>query len=261
MLEPDGTFLGFWFVLIVARVHGWAEEKQTFLIRSTFLSAQDCRYVFPGTLVFPANKRQRNVIRFYSRLTHEYKGIAMQGNKNQYFLLTETFPDPQENIGGQWRFILQQTGGPHRLEVSDLEPGFSGERLELLAVVRGLESIDGESHVTLVTSSRYVGHGIRFGLEQWRDLNWQWERFGEMTPIKNLDLWQRIDRALQYHSIECRVWRLKSKEFAKETIPVIAKPNCERPTNRLKRWLNLPVAAAQRFSQSRGLGQSACAAQ
>jgi ribonuclease HI len=160
-----------------------------------------------------------------------------------FVLLTETYPEPGENIGGQWRFVLQQTDGKNRLEVSDSEPGICGERLQLLAVVRGLEAIDGMAHVTLVTSSRYVVHGIRFGLEQWREDEWQWERFGEMTQISNCDLWRRIDRALSFHTVECRVWRLKAEpNVQSRAVPVVARDIADAPTSRISKWAQLPSA-------------------
>jgi hypothetical protein len=58
--------------------------------------------------------------------------------------------------------------------------------------------------VTLVTANGSIRRGLRFGLDNWRDNQWQWERFGKMTPIKNFDLWQRVDRALQFHEVDCR---------------------------------------------------------
>jgi hypothetical protein len=45
-------------------------------------------------------------------------------------------------------------------------------------------------------------------LETWRNSGWQWERFGKLAPIKNRDLWQRVDRALKFHAVECRRYRL-----------------------------------------------------
>ena len=82
------------------------------------------------------------------------------------------------------------------LDVHDEEADASDERLALLAVVRGLEALPEPSRVTLVTTSGWIRRGLRFGLDNWRDNQWQWERFGRMTPIKNADLWQRVDRAL-----------------------------------------------------------------
>lgn|GEM_PF-1289186 len=95
-----------------------------------------------------------------------------------------------------------------RLEVAENETAATGERLELLAVVRGLEALPEPARITLVTGSDYVRRGIRFGLEEWRANNWQWERFGEWVPVKNLDLWRRIDRALAYHTVELKYWRV-----------------------------------------------------
>jgi ribonuclease HI len=107
-----------------------------------------------------------------------------------------------------WRFALEPVGSGERLEASDVEPEVGGERLELLALVRGLEALDQPSRVTLVTSSRYVRTGLAYGLDEWRSNGWCWERFGQMSPVKNRDLWQRIDRALAYHALDCRTWRL-----------------------------------------------------
>ena len=129
--------------------------------------------------------------------------------------------------GGRWRFVLepvQMTEDPEdeeTIEAAETEAGIARERLELLAVVRGLEALNQPSHVTLVTPSRYVHRGIRFGLPQWRMDGWQWERFGRMVPVANSDLWQRVDRALQIHRVKCRRWQA---EPSHGTQPVAAKP-------------------------------------
>ena len=93
-----------------------------------------------------------------------------------------------------------------RVEASDNEPGTRGERLKLLAVVRGLEALEQPSRVTLITPSRYVGRGIRSGINTWRENDWRWERFGQMVDVKHADLWKRVDRAMAFHTIDCRVW-------------------------------------------------------
>jgi ribonuclease HI len=114
----------------------------------------------------------------------------------------------ERNHQGEWDFVLQAADGSATLEANDQEPGVHGERLELLAVVRGLEALEQPSRVTLVTTSRYVNRGIAYGLEEWRSNDWTWESFGDMVPIKNRDLWQRLDTALRFHHIEfgkCRV--------------------------------------------------------
>lgn len=96
--------------------------------------------------------------------------------------------------------------------VSDHEPEACVERLELLAVVRALEALDGPTRVTLVTKSRYVSRGLRTCLTEWRANEWQWERFGRIVAVKDYDLWQRIDRALLFHKVECQPWQFEESD-------------------------------------------------
>ena len=122
-----------------------------------------------------------------------------------HFLLYADVGQMAEYDQRGWRFVLHAQDGAERLEASDVEENMARSRLELLSVIRGLEALDQPSHVTLVTSSRYVGSGLHHGLEQWRQTDYQWDEFGVMTPIKNEDLWRRLDRALRYHEVDCRV--------------------------------------------------------
>jgi ribonuclease HI len=79
------------------------------------------------------------------------------------------------------------------------------ERLNLMSVVRGLEALDRPAAVTLVTPSRQIARAIRRGLAEWRESDWCWEFFDEMTPVKNADLWRRVDHALAIHDVICRL--------------------------------------------------------
>ena len=121
-----------------------------------------------------------------------------------FLLMAESNSEEDQN---EWRFVLASSDGEQKLVASDTEEAIQGERLELLSVVRGLEALEQPSEVTLLTDSRYVSQGISHGLSEWRSNDWCWERFGEFAPVKNRDLWQRIDRALRYHRVDCRTWR------------------------------------------------------
>jgi len=130
---------------------------------------------------------------------------TMQASSPHFLLYSEA------TIAGarpRWRFVLQAIGCDDRLAVVDSEPETRASRLELLAVVRGLEALDQPSRVTLLTHSRYVQRGIRRELNQWREKQWQWERFGKLVSIRDHDLWQRIDRALQFHTVDCCEWQV-----------------------------------------------------
>jgi ribonuclease HI len=134
-----------------------------------------------------------------------------------YLLYSATAPGDADDSPGDWRFVLEALDGSAKVEVADSEPDIRGERLELLAVVRGLEALDQPSSVTLVTPSRYVSRGLSHGLSDWRQNDWQWERHGEMVPVKNRDLWQRVDRALEFHRVECRRWRFDAAHSVDES--------------------------------------------
>ncbi len=128
----------------------------------------------------------------------------MNAQTNHYLLFTTASKhDPR----GDWRFVVQTSDGAVVLEAFDREPESQGERLELFAVVRGLESLDNPSKVTLVNPTSYVRRGLSYGLSEWRQTGWMWERYGQMVPVKNRDLWQRLDVALHFHQVECRRWR------------------------------------------------------
>ena len=135
--------------------------------------------------------------------------VAMPKTAPHYLLLTETdhsFTDSSQ--GGRWRFVLESmSSSEERIEVSEREAGVRGERLQLLAVVRGVEALEQPSKLTLITSSVYVGKRIRKGFDRWIENGWRWESFGALEPIKDADLWKRIHAAMQIHSIECRLWQ------------------------------------------------------
>ena len=171
-----------------------------------------------------------------------------------HYLLFSDYEESEQNSGGRWHFILEAVRGEETIEASDVESDIAGERLELLAVVRGLEARDQPSRVTLVTPSRYVSRGIRFGLEDWRNAQWRWERHGRLVPVKNSDLWQRVDRALQIHDVQCRRWRIDAAhrvdEVCAPATPPAAAPAAVAVPNR-------PFAATRAILRAVGDGVAA----
>jgi ribonuclease HI len=122
-----------------------------------------------------------------------------------YLLYTESGEDHHL---GRWRFVLRASNGSQRIEASDRELAVRGDRLGLLSVVRALEALDQPSRVTLVDPSDYVRDGMRFGLPEWRRNQWRWEYFGQMVPVRDHDLWRRVDRAMRFHDVTCRRHRV-----------------------------------------------------
>ena len=130
-----------------------------------------------------------------------------------YLLISES----SQLLGpGRWRFVLRLADGGERIVADDVDPEARGDRLELLTVVRGLEALEQPSRVTLWTPSTYVREGIRHGLREWRENGWLWEYFGRMVPVKNDDLWKRLDRAMEFHLVDCRTWRIDQSHTSEE---------------------------------------------
>ena len=162
----------------------------------------------------------------------------MQPTTDHYLLYTEAIRS--EDSTPRWKFMLQSVAGDTQLTADDSELNSRTSRLELLAVVRGLEAIDRPAHVTLLTGSRYVSRGIRRQLSQWREDNWQWERFGEMVPIRDRDLWQRVDHALQYHQVECCDWQSTDSTNAR---PAAAGSMIAAAMTKLRRGILTPLTS------------------
>jgi ribonuclease HI len=102
---------------------------------------------------------------------------------------------------GNWSFTLESSDGTPVLTAGDSDLG-DLNRLTLLASVRGLESIDGPSSVTLLSNNRYLVRSLSESLPRWRDNGFVWEHFGRRIDVQHADLWRRVDRALSIHRVE-----------------------------------------------------------
>jgi ribonuclease HI len=139
---------------------------------------------------------------------------------------------------GHWRFDLQSTDGKFQFSASDWEPNIGLQRLELLTAIRGLEELDQPSSVTIVTDSDYLHHGFDFGLREWRQNHWTWERFGEFVPISNDDLWRRLDRSSEPHRVQCRRSCLVSNDSRRTlSTPIIPSEQRRQSPGRFQRWI------------------------
>lgn len=150
------------------------------------------------------------------------------------------------SVRGRWRFILEDLEAGTRLEACDAELVQAPERAALLAVVRGLEALEQPSRVTLVTTSRYVSRGLQFGLIEWRESDYCWEHFGSVQPIRNADLWRRIDHAMAYHQIHCRWIEGQEWNNGEDATELQIEPiaSNERMTSNVPIATNVAVASA-----------------
>ena len=70
------------------------------------------------------------------------------------------------------------------IKAADVEPDVWGERLDLLTVLRALESLDQPSRVTLIDCTRYVEQGVQYGLAEWKESGWRWECSDRWCPFE-----------------------------------------------------------------------------
>jgi ribonuclease HI len=116
--------------------------------------------------------------------------------------LVELFTDGacQGNPGpGGWGVLLRY-GGVEK-ELSGAEPATTNNRMELTAVIRGLEALKRPCRVVVTTDSQYVRNGITDWIRRWRRNGW---RTADRKPVKNSDLWQRLDETATGHEVEWR---------------------------------------------------------
>lgn len=97
---------------------------------------------------------------------------------------------------GGWGAILSK--GVHEKELYGAERDTTNNRMELMAAIRGLEALKRPCEVTLVTDSVYLKKGITEWLPQWHRRGW---KTAGRKPVKNIDLWQRLEQALDGHRL------------------------------------------------------------
>lgn len=79
------------------------------------------------------------------------------------------------------------------------EPESTNNRMELMAAIRALSTLKFPCHVLLTTDSQYVKRGIREWIKTWKKNDW---RTANKEPVKNIDLWQALDKACERHRID-----------------------------------------------------------
>lgn len=100
---------------------------------------------------------------------------------------------------GGWGAILR--AGEAAKEIYGGETLTTNNRMELMAAIQALESLKRPCDVVLVTDSQYVRQGITQWLAQWKRRNWL---TADKKPVKNVELWQRLERAAAPHKVEWR---------------------------------------------------------
>lgn len=102
---------------------------------------------------------------------------------------------------GGWAFILRHTASGKEMEQSGGERLTTNNQMELTAVIRGLEALKRPCRVDLFTDSVYVGKGLSEWMPNWKRNGWRRKEKGRLKPVKNEELWRKLDELLQIHQV------------------------------------------------------------
>ena len=102
---------------------------------------------------------------------------------------------------GGWGVLLRAMKGDEVLKERELSGGAAettNNQMELMAAIMALETLERASQVTVVTDSAYVKNGVTGWIHGWKRNGW---RTSNKKPVKNVELWQRLDGAQARHSV------------------------------------------------------------
>ena len=97
---------------------------------------------------------------------------------------------------GGWGAVLRWRDSERELKGGESET--TNNRMELMAAIKALESLDRPVKVDLYTDSTYVQKGITEWIHSWKRRGW---KTASRTPVKNEDLWRRLDNAIQHQDV------------------------------------------------------------
>ena len=119
---------------------------------------------------------------------------------------------------GGWGAILRS--GAHEKELCGGEPATTNNRMELTAAIAALEALKRPSVVHLHTDSNYLKGGITTWIGSWKRNGW---RTADKKPVKNIDLWQRLEEAVAPHTIDWRWVKGHAEDVMNERADALAR--------------------------------------
>lgn len=119
---------------------------------------------------------------------------------------------------GGWAALLRCNGSEK--ELAGGEPATTNNRMELTAAIMALEALTRPCSVALYSDSRYVIDGVTTWLRNWKARGW---KTADRKPVKNVDLWQRLEIAMAGHRIDWQWVRGHDGHAENERVDVLAR--------------------------------------
>ncbi|MDX2221337.1 MAG: ribonuclease HI [Rhodospirillaceae bacterium] len=124
---------------------------------------------------------------------------------------------------GGWAALLRFNGTEK--ELSGGEPATTNNRMELRAVIEGLNALTRPCRVRVTTDSQYVQKGITAWIGGWKQRGW---RTADKKPVKNIDLWQALDEARARHEVSWHWVRGHDGHAENERVDLLARAEAEK---------------------------------
>jgi ribonuclease HI len=138
-------------------------------------------------------------------------------DENAVHLFTDGACSGNPGPGG-WGVILRWRG--QEKELSGAEPETTNNRMELFAAIAGLEALKRPARVRIHTDSKYLQDGITRWIHAWKAKGW---KTADKKPVKNVDLWQRLEAAAAPHEVSWHWVRGHSGHVENERADEIAR--------------------------------------
>lgn len=123
---------------------------------------------------------------------------ATEGENSQIILYADGACSGNPGPGG-WGVILKHSASGKIKKISGGERQTTNNRMELTAVIKGLEAVSKPSSVTVITDSQYLVKGMTEWIQAWLEKNW---KTSGKKPVKNVELWQRLLELADQHQIQ-----------------------------------------------------------
>lgn len=123
---------------------------------------------------------------------------------------------------GGWAYILSHPASGKTVEASGGERDSTNNRMELQAVISGLEALKRRSQVEIVTDSQYVARGSHEWLPGWKRNGWRRREGKQLKPLKNEEQWRQLDALLAKHEVRFTVIRGHSGHVENERCDELA---------------------------------------
>jgi len=143
--------------------------------------------------------KERGVAKSKEAQEDQGAGAERLRAKHKVFVYSDGGASPNPGAGG-WAVVLKCPAHKLEKEIFGYEAHTTNNRMELTAIIRGLEALKTACCVRVITDSQYVAHAFTKGwLEKWKRKNW---KTGGKKPVKNQDLWKRLDALLARHEVQ-----------------------------------------------------------